>query len=771
MVTEILHWDVEECLVQSLPQSQFTPLPEALCWVVLELTSAGQPASLDAVRAALQRSFPVSEPPSEHTVYDALAKLMQERKVYHTSRGYFVVTPESRRRRSNSSGRSSSRGPHGSSSSPLHTASGSAPGSAGDLRGAKTVLMSTDEALAYIHGEMETIKDGEITHQAIQTNLADVICGGNPNDKILYARVRLSSPAGRLLERRHSLRLFGSKKRLSTSSSLPRSGSMRLSPLRQLDFGDCSVEVKPQEKSQSFLARLFRRGGSGRNKRHSGKGEEGGDQPLSTFSAQFPPAEWFNQSVVHLHSVGTQTNTTPYSLASARSRDPLGRSQGSLPWSSGELPSRAATLPRRRRHLSGETSLTLPTSAGSGSYANTPRSSRKSAPSSNGTLPRSSSRNRSSSSSGSKLTGSPSTSIIEAPSTVISSSASPSRKVTPVPVSVRPASTLKPVVTTSTPSRPVVTSSPSSIFTLQVSSRTSPQGLSNEKPSVVTKSATNGDVTTTITGNGNSSTRLCVLQSPTRSVVTLNGSPVTSSNTDSPRRQPRPSSLYSPREKKPTPPPATPATTTTVYLSTSKRFPSVENLTNREDDAVTSKKLMNANQNNIKASTNAVKPSNINDTENHHHQPSSTTTESMNNIIDLGRKKSETLSSLKNLLYSSNTELNSSSAALMSLDKTLRASDSMNLMENMGKVPCSPTKLLPDDDLILDKVNGDLLHSSYPSLSDLTVHFKSLAAQKILKGISINSIDTLVEVNMAAAANNEKQNNCDVTIHTDFGLV
>ena len=69
------------------------------------------------------------------------------------------------------------------------------------------------------------------------------------------------------------------------------------------------------------------------------------------------------------------------------------------------------------------------------------------------------------------------------------------------------------------------------------------------------------------------------------------------------------------------------------------------------------------------------------------------------------------------------------------------------------------------------EINGDLLHSSFPSLSDLTVHFKSLTAQKILKGISINSIDTLVEVNMAAAAANEKQNNCDVAIHTDFGLL
>jgi hypothetical protein len=38
--------------------------------------------------------------------------------------------------------------------------------------------MSTEEALVYVHGEMQTIRDGEVTHQAVQTNLADVICGG-----------------------------------------------------------------------------------------------------------------------------------------------------------------------------------------------------------------------------------------------------------------------------------------------------------------------------------------------------------------------------------------------------------------------------------------------------------------------------------------------------------------------------------------------------------------------------------------------------------------
>ncbi len=57
---------------------------------------------------------------------------------------------------------------------------------------------------------------------------------------------------------------------------------------------------------------------------------------------------------------------------------------------------------------------------------------------------------------------------------------------------------------------------------------------------------------------------------------------------------------------------------------------------------------------------------------------------------------------------------------------------------------------------------------NYPSLNDLSFNFTSLAAQKILKGVSINSVDTLVELNLAA--NGEKQNNYDV-VHTDFGIL
>lgn len=142
-------------------QGQFTPLSEALCWAILELTSQRQAATLDTLRSALRNAFPAMQRPSRELVYDALAKLMQERKIYHTSQGYFVVTPETKRlRRDSGSSRRCSRDVNGS-------------------RGQGSgMLMSNDEAVALVHGEMLTLRDGDVTHQAVQTNLADVICGG-----------------------------------------------------------------------------------------------------------------------------------------------------------------------------------------------------------------------------------------------------------------------------------------------------------------------------------------------------------------------------------------------------------------------------------------------------------------------------------------------------------------------------------------------------------------------------------------------------------------
>lgn len=43
---------------------------------------------------------------------------------------------------------------------------------------ARTILMTNAEAVHSLYGEISTERDGDLTHQCIQTNLADVICGG-----------------------------------------------------------------------------------------------------------------------------------------------------------------------------------------------------------------------------------------------------------------------------------------------------------------------------------------------------------------------------------------------------------------------------------------------------------------------------------------------------------------------------------------------------------------------------------------------------------------
>jgi hypothetical protein len=59
---------------------------------------------------------------------------------------------------------------------------------------------------------------------------------------------------------------------------------------------------------------------------------------------------------------------------------------------------------------------------------------------------------------------------------------------------------------------------------------------------------------------------------------------------------------------------------------------------------------------------------------------------------------------------------------------------------------------------------------NFPSLTDLSFNFTSIAAQKILQGVSINSIDTLCELNIQ---NQDKQApaNGQPGVCTDFGMV
>lgn len=326
--------DIDDCIVTPIQQTQFTPLTEAICDVIMDVTSRGQSATLETIKKHLAIRFSHMQQPSNDIIYDTLVQLQQERKIYQTAKGYFIVTPERRRSRSRTSRNQRSldedliediKSPHES----------------------RTILMSNSEALHSLYGEIATIRDGDLTHQCIQTNLADVICGGNPNDKILYPRSSkrrsASFPTPRSLERRHSLRLFGSSKRLQrcqSTRSLTKNSTLQ--PQSQTQSANITVtdsssseyqstDSSSPKKSASLLSRIFRR-----SCRTPGK-------KIETFSAQFPPREWFNSKAVHLINVGTQTLDHHDSLSNALSTN-------STYYDGSEISQRSLTIPRRHQH-------------------------------------------------------------------------------------------------------------------------------------------------------------------------------------------------------------------------------------------------------------------------------------------------------------------------------------------------------------------------------------------------------------------------------------
>lgn len=101
-------------------------------------------------------------PPTE-MIYDTLVQLMQEQKIYQTAKGFFIVTPERRRSRSRPRSQRS-----------LNTSYDEM-----EFAESRSLLMTNSEAVHSLYGEISTERDGDLTHQCIQTNLADVIRGGN----------------------------------------------------------------------------------------------------------------------------------------------------------------------------------------------------------------------------------------------------------------------------------------------------------------------------------------------------------------------------------------------------------------------------------------------------------------------------------------------------------------------------------------------------------------------------------------------------------------
>lgn len=59
MISFIYTWsffspgDIDDCIVAPTVQGQFTPLPEALCDIIMDLTSQGHSATIENIRVKL----------------------------------------------------------------------------------------------------------------------------------------------------------------------------------------------------------------------------------------------------------------------------------------------------------------------------------------------------------------------------------------------------------------------------------------------------------------------------------------------------------------------------------------------------------------------------------------------------------------------------------------------------------------------------------------------------------------------------------------------
>ncbi|KAH3863375.1 hypothetical protein DPMN_026360, partial [Dreissena polymorpha] len=260
--------DVNGIEMQVIPQTQFIPLPEALCLIIMDLNNGQIVATLDTVCERLKHCYQGIHLPSNQLVYETLGQLIRERKVFHTGCGYFVVTPDTFRM-------------HGD-----------------DLQTSGLMSPWTHLHPMYIPAIFSQRSRQPMRSILCQVETEENMIGqGNLYDwkdkrySVSNDRLQIDKPVPRM-QRSMSLsvkrsRDRGRKEDDSESGSLKRGSSANS---RNENKGKENKKAEKSKEKFSFFSKLF-----GRNKKKQSDKAAESKKPVveyATFSAQFPPPEW-----------------------------------------------------------------------------------------------------------------------------------------------------------------------------------------------------------------------------------------------------------------------------------------------------------------------------------------------------------------------------------------------------------------------------------------------------------------------------------------------
>lgn len=82
----LLPGELPALCIETVCATNFTPLPDALCSIILQMNRRNRPATVSTIKSELESHYSHVQPPSDQVVFEALNNLMREKKLCLTGK-------------------------------------------------------------------------------------------------------------------------------------------------------------------------------------------------------------------------------------------------------------------------------------------------------------------------------------------------------------------------------------------------------------------------------------------------------------------------------------------------------------------------------------------------------------------------------------------------------------------------------------------------------------------------------------------------------------